>query len=76
MGGAPAPSRKPAADADEMRRRLGGFQRGAESGRRDVEAELDADHDVNSQDDTAARRAVNEERGATTDGGTAEEART
>lgn len=38
-GGAPAP-RSGAVDAEALRRRLGGFHQGAQSGRRDVEAEL------------------------------------
>jgi hypothetical protein len=51
-------------NADEMRRRLGGFQRGAAHGRRDAEAETGADGSETDQ------------RGAQSDGGTAEEART
>nr|WP_079143827.1 nitrate- and nitrite sensing domain-containing protein [Streptomyces luteocolor] len=43
-GGAPAP-RSGAVDAEALRRRLGGFHQGAQSGRRDVEAELSAGTD-------------------------------
>ncbi|MER7348889.1 nitrate- and nitrite sensing domain-containing protein [Streptomyces aurantiacus] len=38
--GSTAPKPRPAVDAEELRRRLGGFQQGANSGRRDVAAEL------------------------------------
>lgn len=62
-GGPAQPSRQ-SASADEMRRRLGGFQRGAEHGRRDAEAETGADEGETGR------------RGAQSDGGTAEEART
>ncbi|QDQ16580.1 nitrate- and nitrite sensing domain-containing protein [Streptomyces spectabilis] len=41
IAGGPAPRPRPAGvDAEELRRRLGGFQQGARSGRRDVAAEL------------------------------------
>ncbi|MFD7319975.1 nitrate- and nitrite sensing domain-containing protein [Streptomyces sp. NPDC059875] len=39
---APAAPRTGGVDAEALRRRLGGFQRGAEEGRRDVEAEIGA----------------------------------
>ncbi|MFH9073078.1 sensor histidine kinase [Streptomyces alboflavus] len=38
--GSATPQPRPAVDAEELRRRLGGFQQGAKSGRRDVAAEL------------------------------------
>ncbi|MFD9882454.1 nitrate- and nitrite sensing domain-containing protein [Streptomyces alboflavus] len=38
--GSATPQPRPAVDAEELRRRLGGFQQGARSGRRDVAAEL------------------------------------
>ncbi|MFD0418071.1 nitrate- and nitrite sensing domain-containing protein [Streptomyces sp. NPDC127108] len=38
--GSTTPQPRPAVDAEELRRRLGGFQQGANSGRRDVAAEL------------------------------------
>ncbi|GHC47158.1 nitrate- and nitrite sensing domain-containing protein [Streptomyces flavofungini] len=38
--GSAVPKPRPAVDAEELRRRLGGFQQGAISGRRDVAAEL------------------------------------
>ncbi|WP_314172050.1 sensor histidine kinase [Streptomyces winkii] len=60
----PAPQRKQSTNAEEMRRRLGGFQRGAAHGRRDAAAETDAEENATDQ------------RGAQSDGGTAEEART
>ncbi len=44
---APAPAPKPrtgSVDADALRRRLGGFHRGAQEGRRDVAVELDGEH--------------------------------
>jgi hypothetical protein len=59
-----APPRRQSANAEEMRRRLGGFQRGAAHGRRDAAVETGADQDVTDR------------RGAQSDGGTAEEART
>ncbi|MCP3821732.1 nitrate- and nitrite sensing domain-containing protein [Streptomyces sp. A3M-1-3] len=39
-GAAPAPERSGKVDADELRRRLGGFHQGAKDGRRDVETEI------------------------------------
>nr|WP_240968562.1 nitrate- and nitrite sensing domain-containing protein [Streptomyces sp. HNM0575] len=60
----PAPPSSQGANADEMRRRLGGFQQGAAHGRRDAAAE------------TGAEESVIDRRGAQSDGGTAEEART
>ncbi|WP_181468022.1 nitrate- and nitrite sensing domain-containing protein [Streptomyces sp. Amel2xB2] len=62
--GGPDKPRNHSANADEMRRRLGGFQRGAEHGRRDAAAETGADERETGQ------------RGTQSDGGTAEEART
>jgi signal transduction histidine kinase len=59
-----APPRRHSANAEEMRRRLGGFQRGAAHGRRDAAVETGADENVIDR------------RGAQSDGGTAEEART
>ncbi|MEV1023556.1 nitrate- and nitrite sensing domain-containing protein [Streptomyces sp. NPDC050264] len=73
---APAAAPKPragAVDADALRRRLGGFHRGAQEGRRDVEAELEDGTD--STDGTAATRAAGaEERSGEAKGDTAEEA--
>lgn len=60
--GRPRP-RTGGANADELRRRLGGFQQGAQHGRRDAEAEAAAEENENGQ------------AGAQIDGGTAEEAR-
>lgn len=60
----PVEPRKQSANAEELRRRLGGFQRGAQHGRRDAEAEAGADENGTDQS------------GAQSDGGTAEEART
>ncbi|MGW2928715.1 hypothetical protein ACWC8S_27970, partial [Streptomyces fungicidicus] len=57
-----------AVDADALRRRLGGFRRGADAGRRDVEAELaerTGDHRTPSGPDAATEE---------TTGGTVEEA--
>ncbi|WP_461019690.1 sensor histidine kinase [Streptomyces daliensis] len=59
----PARARKGGANAEELRRRLGGFQQGSQHGRRDAEAEADAEQYVKDQS------------GAQIDGGTAEEAR-
>ncbi|HEV7628970.1 MAG TPA: ATP-binding protein, partial [Streptomyces sp.] len=61
---ATAPPRKQSANAEELRRRLGGFQRGSQHGRRDAAAE------------TGAEENETDQRGAQSDGGTAEEART
>ena len=60
----PVQPRKQSANAEELRRRLGGFQRGAQHGRRDAEAETGAEENEIDQP------------GAQSDGGTAEEART
>ncbi|MDJ1135234.1 nitrate- and nitrite sensing domain-containing protein [Streptomyces iconiensis] len=60
---APPRARKGGANADELRRRLGGFQQGAREGLRDAEAQV------------AAEEGVEEQAGAQVDGGTAEEAR-
>ncbi|OEU86313.1 hypothetical protein DB35_13780 [Streptomyces abyssalis] len=57
-----AQPRKQGANAEEMRRRLGGFQRGAAHGRRDAAAE------------TGAEENATDQRGAQSEGGTAEEA--
>ncbi|MFE4259388.1 nitrate- and nitrite sensing domain-containing protein [Streptomyces sp. NPDC056883] len=59
----PAPGR---VDADELRRRLGGFYRGAQDGRRVVEAELAQD----------PRQGPPQDQGQTDRGDTAQEART
>ncbi|MEV5956655.1 nitrate- and nitrite sensing domain-containing protein [Streptomyces sp. NPDC051987] len=73
---APAPpprQRSTGVDADALRRRLGGFRRGADAGRRDVEAEIaeqTGQNKVPSTARTAPGTAVSEE--AT--GGTVEEA--
>ncbi|MEV5881538.1 nitrate- and nitrite sensing domain-containing protein [Streptomyces sp. NPDC052020] len=65
------PPRTGSVDAEALRRRLGGFHRGAEAGRRDVEAEI-AEQTTQTQAPTTgtARPATSEE--AT--GGTVEEA--
>nr|WP_234367477.1 MULTISPECIES: nitrate- and nitrite sensing domain-containing protein [Streptomyces] len=63
------PPRRPRAgvDADALRRRLGGFRRGAEAGYRDVETEI-AEQTANNQRPTSHAHAEE------TTGGTAEEA--
>lgn len=67
---APAPRRRNASvDADALRRRLGGFRRGAEAGYRDVEAEI-KEQTGETKLPAAEQRTASEE--AT--GGTAEEA--
>ncbi|MGP3688453.1 sensor histidine kinase [Streptomyces sp. IBSNAI002] len=69
----PEPPRK--VDADELRRRLGGFYQGAQDGRRVAAAELRQDRD----DDDRARdhgRARDRQQGQTDRGDTAQEART
>ncbi|NLU67164.1 hypothetical protein HCC30_07760 [Streptomyces sp. HNM0574] len=79
----PARPRKGGANAEELRRRLGGFQQGARSGRRDVAAEtegqgfaLGALPDGGAEEtDSPARGAQHDQSGAQVDGGTAEEAR-
>ncbi|MFJ8600430.1 nitrate- and nitrite sensing domain-containing protein [Streptomyces shenzhenensis] len=68
---APAPRRQSGSvDADALRRRLGGFTRGAEAGRRDVAAEI---AEQTGETSTAAARAAERTAGETT-GGTVEEA--
>ncbi|MET9463342.1 nitrate- and nitrite sensing domain-containing protein [Streptomyces sp. NPDC006544] len=69
---APAAPRR--VDADELRRRLGGFYRGAQDGRRVVEAELSQDHAQEHVQDHAEDRP--HEQGQTDRGDTAQEART
>ncbi|WP_281908521.1 nitrate- and nitrite sensing domain-containing protein [Streptomyces olivaceus] len=68
---APEPAERPrtagSVDADALRRRLGGFRRGAEAGRRDVEAEI---ADGAGRKGTPATAADTEE----STGGTVEEA--
>ncbi|WP_406332835.1 nitrate- and nitrite sensing domain-containing protein [Streptomyces sp. NBC_00203] len=66
----PAPAPRPrtgGVDADALRRRLGGFHRGAMEGRRDVEAEIaeqtaevNAPHQLNAQDVEASGGTVEE----------------
>ncbi|MER5482379.1 nitrate- and nitrite sensing domain-containing protein [Streptomyces sp. NPDC002812] len=63
----PAPGR---VDADELRRRLGGFYRGAQDGRRVVEAELAQDPRLDP------RQGPPQDQGQTDRGDTAQEART
>ncbi|MGW8766871.1 nitrate- and nitrite sensing domain-containing protein [Streptomyces sp. NPDC055815] len=65
QAGSPTTPRRGAVDAEALRRRLGGFHRGAEAGRRDVEAELD----------TARIEAVRTARTEEMTGDTVEEAR-
>ncbi|MCX4781031.1 sensor histidine kinase [Streptomyces sp. NBC_01264] len=67
----PAPGR---VDADELRRRLGGFYRGAQDGRRVVEAELAQDARQDSGQDS--RQDPPQDQGQTDRGDTAQEART
>lgn len=69
-GARPEPPRK--VDADELRRRLGGFYQGAQDGRRVVAAELAQDR---SQDD-AQDQGQGPGQGQTDRGDTAQEART
>ncbi|WP_031043332.1 nitrate- and nitrite sensing domain-containing protein [Streptomyces sp. NRRL F-5650] len=64
----PRPRTSGSVDADALRRRLGGFRRGAEAGRRDVEAEIADRTGGNRTPDTAAD--TTEEKS----GGTVEEA--
>ncbi|MET7905297.1 nitrate- and nitrite sensing domain-containing protein [Streptomyces sp. NPDC005355] len=59
-------------NAEELRRRLGGFQRGARDGRRDVEAEIAAD---DRQAEQAGHTGQEGQTGAQGEGGTVEEAR-
>ncbi|MEV7281092.1 nitrate- and nitrite sensing domain-containing protein [Streptomyces sp. NPDC093111] len=51
-GGTTPPIRSRGVDAEALRRRLGGFQRGAEHGRRDVAAEIDAGHTARTEENT------------------------
>ncbi|WP_416529889.1 nitrate- and nitrite sensing domain-containing protein [Streptomyces coelicoflavus] len=64
----PRPRTSGSVDADALRRRLGGFRRGAEAGRRDVEAEI-ADRTGQNRVPDAAADTTEE-----TTGGTVEEA--
>ncbi|EFF93049.1 conserved hypothetical protein, partial [Streptomyces sp. e14] len=57
-------------DADALRRRLGGFRKGALAGQRDVQAEIAERTGQNQRPDPAATRAHAEE----STGGTVEEA--
>jgi hypothetical protein len=63
----PGQPRQQSANAEELRRRLGGFQQGAQHGRRDAAAEKGA---------SEAGGSAADQSGAQSDGGTAEEART
>ncbi len=63
-------TRSSGANADELRRRLGGFQRGAKEGLRAAEAQIAEETADRTAEEEADRRA-----GAQGDGGTAEEAR-
>lgn len=68
---APAPRRQPGSvDADALRRRLGGFRRGAEAGRRDVAAEI---AEQTGETSTPAAQTAQRTAGEAT-GGTVEEA--
>lgn len=51
-GSATPPIRTRGVDAEALRRRLGGFQRGAEHGRRDVAAEIEAGHTARTEENT------------------------
>ncbi|GAA2780966.1 sensor histidine kinase [Streptomyces showdoensis] len=51
-GGATPPIRTRGVDAEALRRRLGGFQRGAEHGRRDVAAEIEAAQTARTEENT------------------------
>jgi signal transduction histidine kinase len=71
---APAPAPKPRAggvDAEALRRRLGGFHRGAQEGRRDVEAEI---AEETSQTRAPEADAVSTAADVPVTGGTVEEA--
>jgi len=68
---APPPRRGGTVDAEALRRRLGGFRKGAEAGYRDVEAEIAERTGQNKAPDTPAE-ARTESEAAT--GGTVEEA--
>ncbi|MFJ8789448.1 nitrate- and nitrite sensing domain-containing protein [Streptomyces sp. NPDC102462] len=68
---APAPRRQPGSvDADALRRRLGGFRRGADAGRRDVAAEI---AEQTGETSTPAAQTAQRTAGEAT-GGTVEEA--
>ncbi|MET7356940.1 nitrate- and nitrite sensing domain-containing protein [Streptomyces sp. NPDC005562] len=56
---APPKPRSGSVDADALRRRLGGFHQGAQSGRRDVEAELAADAVPGGPGETPQRNEKN-----------------
>ncbi|MEV8307980.1 nitrate- and nitrite sensing domain-containing protein [Streptomyces flavidovirens] len=71
-GPAEPEERSAAVDADDLRRRLGGFHQGAIKGRRDVEAEISSDGD---RTETATESATDNETETTTEGDTVEEAR-
>ncbi|WP_257232221.1 nitrate- and nitrite sensing domain-containing protein [Streptomyces sp. Rer75] len=58
-------------NAEELRRRLGGFQRGARDGRRDAEAEIAA-RDTAGEQGTAGRRGTAGEQGTAGQQGTAQ----
>ena len=60
----PRPRTSGSVDADALRRRLGGFRRGAEAGRRDVEAEI-ADRTVENRMPDAAADTTEEATGGT-----------
>ncbi|AXL90925.1 histidine kinase [Streptomyces sp. CB09001] len=60
----PRPRTSDSVDADALRRRLGGFRRGAEAGRRDVEAEI-ADRTGQNQGPGAAAETTEEATGGT-----------
>lgn len=51
-GGTTPPIRTRGVDAEALRRRLGGFQRGAEHGRRDVAAEIEAAQTARTEENT------------------------
>ena len=68
--------RRRGVDAEELRRQLGGFQRGAQDGRRAAEAEAVAEEDGTAQPDAGRDAGVNGRPDARSDGGTTEEART
>jgi signal transduction histidine kinase len=68
----PVAPRTGGVDAEALRRRLGGFHRGAEEGRRDVEAEIEA---VQTQTETQARIQTRNAGTEEKTGDTVEEAR-
>ncbi|MFF7179249.1 nitrate- and nitrite sensing domain-containing protein [Streptomyces sp. NPDC008121] len=51
----PTTPRRGGVDADALRRRLGGFHQGAQAGRRDVEAEIEAVQTARTEERTEAR---------------------